>query len=329
MSRSQAEVPPASSANGTRERGQFEILKRFSILIPFIMLPLGAWLGQRAFHGRAVPELLQAVLHLPAINLALALACAAGSYLCLTFFDFLAVRYIGRRLSYGRVALSSFIALGIDHTVGVAVLSSGALRYRLYSGFGLSAADVAKIILFCALTVGIGLMTLAGIILTWRPEFGPGAIGVAPGLVRLTGALCLALVLLYIVVTWRRKEPFRFRGRAYCLPGLKLAVMQVAAGTLDFAFVAATLYWLLAGAATYPETVSAYVLANVSVLVSHVPGGIGVLEYVVSSVVSRGPVIEALIAFRIIYFLIPLVLATAALAATEVLRWCTAKARPS
>jgi glycosyltransferase 2 family protein len=301
--------------------GKRALLKKFSILIPVIMLPLGAWLGYRTFRDKSGAEIVEAVTTIPSLSLALAFLCAAASYLCLSCFDTLAIRYLGRDLPYRKILLTSFVSLGIGHTVGVAALSSGTLRYRLYSGFGLSGADVGKIILFCAFTVGLGLMGLAGVILSLRPRLELGEVALSPLVVRGIGAACLLLVAAYILLAWRRQKPFRFRGHEFRLPDARFAAAQVGIGTLNFSFVAATLYHLLAGAASYGETVGAYVLANVSALVSHVPGGIGVLEYVVSSLVSEGNVIGALIAFRIVYFLIPLVLAIALLLTTELVRW--------
>jgi len=285
------------------------------------MLPLGAWLGYRTFEDRAAAEIWAAVTGLPAFRLILAFVCAAGSYLCLTGFDTLAIRTLGKRVAYPKIALTSFISLGIGHTVGVAVLSSGALRYRLYSGFGLTAGDVAKVILMCAITVGLGLMGLGGLSLVVRPRLDIGGWAISPVLARAVGALCLALVGLYVFMAWRRKTPVRVRGHEIRLPDARIAMAQVALGTVNFAFVAGTLYQLLAGAASYGQTVSAYVIANLSGLVSHVPGGIGVLEYVISKLVDRGDVLGALIAFRIIYFLVPLALAVTLLIAAEIVRW--------
>jgi uncharacterized membrane protein YbhN (UPF0104 family) len=295
--------------------------KKFSILIPVIMLPLGVWLGYRTFGDRSGAEILGAVGAIPAMNLALAFACAAASYLCLTGFDTMAVRYVGRDLAYRKIALTSFVSLGIGHTVGVAVMSSGALRYRFYSGFGLKGGEVAKIVMFCALTVGLGLLGLTGMILVARPDLGLGAIDVAPAAARTIGALCLAIDLSYILVGWRRRTPVRIRGHEFRLPHVHVAAAQVALGTLNFAFVAATIYHLLAGAARYSEAVAAYVLGNIAAMISHVPGGLGVLEFMISKLVSHGNVIGALIAFRIIYFLVPLVSAITLLVVSEAVRW--------
>lgn len=297
------------------------VLKKISVLIPVVMLPLGAWLGYRTFEDRTAAEIWQAVTGLPPVRLVLAFACAAGSYLCLTGFDTLAIRTLGKRVAYPKIALTSFISLGIGHTVGVAVLSSGALRYRLYSGFGLSAGDVGKVILMCAITVGLGLIGLGGGSLIVQPRVDLGGLEISPALARTAGALCLLLLGLYVFTAWRRKTPLHVRGHEIRLPDARIAMAQVALGTVNFAFVAGTLYQLLAGAASYGQTVSAYVIANLSALVSHVPGGIGVLEYVISKLVNHGDVLGALIAFRIIYFLIPLTLAITLLIATEIFRW--------
>jgi uncharacterized membrane protein YbhN (UPF0104 family) len=265
--------------------------------------------------------MVESVASIPSVNLALAFACAAASYLCLTGFDTLAVRHIGRSLPYRKIALTSFVSLSIGHNVGVAVLSSGALRYRFYSGFGLSAAEVGEIILFCALTVGLGLISLAGIVLLLRPDLGSGMIGLMPAAASGVGVLCVALVGAYVLLAWRRRRPFRIGGHDLSLPNARIAAAQIAVGTANFAFVAATLHQLRAGAAEYTETVAAYVLGNATALVSHVPGGLGVLEFVITSLVVPGNVVGALIAFRIVYFLVPLVLGSTLLAGAELARW--------
>jgi hypothetical protein len=285
------------------------------------MLPLGAWLGYRVFRDPSLAEIRESVAGIPSANLALAFACAAASYMCLTGFDTLAVRHVGHPLPYRKVALTSFVSLSIGHNVGVAVLSSGALRYRLYSGFGLTGLEVGQIILFCAVTVGLGLMGLGGLVLLLRPDLGLGAIGLTSGAARAVAALCLGLAGAYVLLAWRRPRPVTIRGHSFSLPSARTAAAQVAVGTANFAFVAASLHQLLAGSSEYAEAVAAYVLGNVTALLSHVPGGLGVLEYVISALVAQGNVIGALIAFRIVYFLVPLVLGSILLVGTELFRW--------
>jgi uncharacterized membrane protein YbhN (UPF0104 family) len=286
-------------------------LKKFSALIPIVMLPLGLWLGYQTFREHSFAEVWASISEAPTSNLLLAAAAAASSYFCLTFFDFLGVRYAGNSIAYPKVAIASFVSLSIGHTVGVAILSSGALRYRFYARLGLSAAEVAKIILFSATTVALGLGTLGAIALVTRPGFVESA-GITPIVARSVGILCVAFVLIYVLLAMSLRRPLRIRNVEFKLPDVRMAAAQVALGTLNFALVAATLHQLLAAAAPYSEVLGAYVLGNIAGLLSHVPGGLGVLEFViqsaVQSAVANGDVLAALIAFRIVYYVVPLIL---------------------
>jgi uncharacterized membrane protein YbhN (UPF0104 family) len=285
------------------------------------MLPLGIGLGYRAFRDHTLADIAGSVTNIPSLNLTLAFACAAASYLCLTMFDTLAVRYVGHALPYRKIALTSFVSLSIGHNVGVAVLSSGALRYRFYSGFGLSAGEVGGVILFCALTGGLGLMSLGGIVLLLRPDSVLGASGLMPAAARGIGVLCLALVGTYLVLAWQRRPPIVVRGYTFRVPDDRMAAAQIAIGAANFAFVAAVLYQLLAGSVEYTTTVAAYVFGNSTAWLSHVPGGLGVLEFVIASLVTHSNVIGALIAFRMVYFLVPLLIGSALLIGAEAIRW--------
>jgi uncharacterized membrane protein YbhN (UPF0104 family) len=134
-------------------------------LMPFIAvaaIALAAFLLYRTLSRYSWPEIAASVAAIPVHRLIFAAGFAAASYLCLTGFDYLALRYVGRPLPYRKAALASFVALSMGHNIGLAALSSGTIRYRFYSRWGLSAGEVAKVILFCGITVGLGLITLGG-----------------------------------------------------------------------------------------------------------------------------------------------------------------------
>lgn len=295
--------------------------RNFSVLISVVMLPVGIWLGYRAFREYSFDQIVQSVAALPAGQLALAFGFTAASYACLTGFDALALRYVGRSLPYRRIALTSFVSLSIGHNVGVAALSSGALRYRFYSASGVTALDVGRIILFCGVTVGLGLACLAGIALLLRPDLPEAVLGFGGGVARFAGIACFAAAGCYVLLSWKLTRPLCIRGHEFRLPPVRLAAGQVILGTVNFGFVAAALHQLLAGAATYPAAVAAYALGNIAGLLSHVPGGIGVLEYVIAQVISQADVVGALIAFRIVYFLVPLMIGSTLLVIAELGRW--------
>jgi glycosyltransferase 2 family protein len=231
----------------------------------------------------------------------------------------MALRYVGRSLPYWRVALTSFCALSIGHNVGFAALSSGAIRYRLYSQWGLEAYDVAKLILFCALTVGYGLMVLGGVALLLQPGLAQEITHLGRPALLMLGTTCMVLAGAYLALAAFVRQPFRFRRWSLELPSLRLALGQTIIGPLNFAFVAACLYEALAAAAdvTYLGVAAVYVIANVATLLSHVPGGLGVIENVVLFLLPGHEVIGALILFRLAYFLVPLCLGSLLFALTE------------
>lgn len=288
------------------------------------MLGAGATVGAlaiafvyRQLTRYSLDAVLGAMRDIPPPRLALAAFFAAMSYLTLTFFDALGIRYAGKTVPYRKVALASFCSLAIGHNVGFSALSTGALRLRFYSRAGLKVGDVARVILFCATTVGLGLLALAAaVLLLARP---PAEIGIEPDAARLVGGICLALVLAYLALCAFAKGPLRLGGWLVPVPPWRLALLQIAVGLANFAFVAAALWQALAAAtgAGYVEVVVAYVTGVVAGLVSHVPGGLGVIEAAVLFVVPGAGAVGGLVMFRIVYFLVPLVLGVLALGAAE------------
>jgi uncharacterized membrane protein YbhN (UPF0104 family) len=283
------------------------------------ILGVAAYLIYRALTRYSLDEIVTSVTSVPFDHIARMGLFAAASYLCLTCFDAMGVRYVGRSLSYWRVAITSFVALSIGHNVGFAALSSGAIRYRLYSQWGLSAAEVAKLILFCALTVGLGLDILGGLALLLRPALAQEITRLDRGVILVLGAACLLVAVAYLAAAALVRRPLPFRRWSLALPSLKLALGQTVIGPLNFAFVAACLYEALAATAevTYLGVATVYVIANVAVLLSHVPGGLGVIEGVVLFLLPDQQVIGALILFRLTYFLVPLCVGSLSFALVE------------
>lgn len=269
---------------------------------------LAAFLLYRTLSRYSPSEIIQSLGSIPTARLLAATGFAACSYLCLTGFDWLAVRYAGKPLPYRQAALASFTALSIGHNIGVAALSSGAVRYRFYSRWGLSAAEVAKVILFSGVTVGIGLATLGGIGLLLYPAEAEGLVGLGNGSIMALAIACLAAPLIYVALAAFVRQPLRFRKWSLQLPELSVAASQVLVGTANFACVAACLHQLLAAFAEagYLKVASVYVIANTAALVSHVPGGLGVLEATVDFLLPNAEAIGALIAFRAVYYFLPL-----------------------
>lgn len=296
-------------------------IKRVLINVALVLcLMLAAYLLYRVFSRYTLSDVLESIRTIPGARVLGGLGFAAASYLCLTGFDWLALRYAGRPLSYPRAAIASFTSLSIGHNLGFAALSSGAVRYRFYSRWGLNAEEVAKVILFCGVTVGIGLSALAGIALIINPQDAANLLKLGPASLFALGCACLSLPAVYVILSAIVRAPLRLWKWSFEMPRLKLALGQVVIGTVNFIFVAACLHQMLAvqGQASYVQTATAYVLANIAVLVTHVPGGLGVIEATVSYVLPGAASIGALVAFRVIYFLIPLLIGLPVFAISEV-----------
>ncbi|QTL06202.1 UPF0104 family protein [Aquabacter sp. L1I39] len=281
---------------------------------------LGVGLLWHALSRYSFEEIVAAVTAVRGWRLGLAAGFAAASYVCLTFFDYLALRWIERPLPYRQAALASFASLSLGHSIGFAGLSSGAIRYRFYSRWGLGAGDVAQIVLFCGVTVGLGLSMLAGISMMADPATAQSLLRLPEATLRTLGLAGILVPLAYLA--WAM-VPERFARRTFWRlrrPKAGLALAQIIVGTVNFALVAACLHQALTHVAevSYPAVASAYVAANTATLITHVPGGLGVVETVVQHVLPGQDLIGPLLVFRFVYFLAPLLLGLALLGITEV-----------
>lgn len=295
---------------------------RIRRLTPWITLAVVAVIVlmlSRALRRYDLADVLATVASADRTRLALALACAAGSYLTLTIFDTLAVRYVGRKLPYRCTAWASFTGLSIGHTVGLAALSSGAVRYRFYSRWGLSAQEIGKVIMFCAITVGLGLLTLAGLAWTLRPAIAADLTGLPLWAVHIVGLGCLAFSVGWVVLTALRRRPIRLFRWKIAVPSLPIAIAQIAVGTVNFGLVAGALYHCIRSVAeaSYVEVAAAYVIGNTAAIISHVPGGLGVIEAVVTYLLPQANILGAVLLFRAVYYLLPLPLGLLSFLAAE------------
>lgn len=273
-------------------------------------LALAAYLLNRTYGRYSVRELLSSLLSLPGGDLALALLFATLSYLCLTGFDTLALRYLGKRVAYRRIALASFTSLSIGHNLGFAGLSSGAIRYRFYSRWGLKPLEVAKLVLFCGVTVALGLATLAGATILMSASEVAALLHLEPTQTRLIALPMLLLPAAYVAAAALSLRPLAYRKWTLEFPGTTVAAGQVLLGSANFLCVATCLHFALRSRtdAGFGEVVVAYVAANAATLLSHVPGGLGVIESVVAFLLPGEGVVGPLLAFRMIYFVLPLML---------------------
>jgi glycosyltransferase 2 family protein len=302
-----------------QHRRRMAWLKRVAAVV---VLGLAAFLIYRTLSGYSLGEIVQSVKAIPPLRLLFALAFAAGSYFCLSWFDWLAVRYAGKPLPYRQCALASFCSLSLGHNIGFAALSSGAIRYRFYSRFGLTPGEIAKVVIFCGVTVGFGMITLAGVALLLRSDLAAGMIGLTQPLALALGGVCLAVSAAYVITSalLRGARTLKIRNWSLPMPPWKFALAQIGVGSANYVCVAGCLHQTLSavGDVPYLAVAAAYVIANTGALITHVPGGLGVVESVVMFLLPGAGVIGALVMFRVIYYLVPLCTGGALFALTEI-----------
>jgi uncharacterized membrane protein YbhN (UPF0104 family) len=297
--------------------------------VVFALAAFSIWRTVRKF---GVDEIRDALGSTAPGDVALAACFAAGSYLCLTVFDLIAVRTVAKeRVAYPRVAWTSFTALSLGHTIGFSALSSGTVRYRFYQRFGLSEVEVAGVLAFTSLTVFCGLAGVAGVAALFRPGDVAELVGVPTWVSVAVGATSLALVAGYLVAVARLGERVEVAGHRVPLPSLPVALLQVGVGCLNFVLVAGTLYSLLGDAVEVSllTFASFYAAGNALSILSHVPGGFGVLESVVLAAVPGVDALGALILFRVVYYFGPLALGLVSLVAFELWVRRSGRARPT
>lgn len=299
-----------------------------AVVLAVAGIVLAAYLLHRIFREYSWQEFKSALSTAPKPRLAAAFAFAAASYFCLTLFDWLASRYAGFPMPWPRAAHASFTALSLGHNIGFAALSSGAVRYRFYTRWGMSREGVAKVILFCGATVALGLLTLIGCTFILRSGEASAITGLSEGAAMAGGVAALALCSVWVLCSAFIRQPVKVRKWSFSFPPLRLAVGQIIVGAINFALVAACLQQSVRAFAevSYPSVATAYVLANAASLISHVPGGLGIIESVIVYLVPGGNLIAALIVFRVTYFFIPFAMGILSFAITE-LYWRQVNAR--
>ena len=288
------------------------------IIVAVAVLVLAAALLARALGRYDLEEVGAALVRLPWRQLIAAALFTLASYALLTAVDFMAIRYAGRRLSYPKVALASFIALSIGHSLGFAALSSGAVRFRFYRRWGLSVGEIARVLVFCGLTVLLGYSTVGGVALAASADWLPKLTQVPHGMLLPISVLALSVPVLYFGAVWFAR-PVRLGRFHIAPPALALSLGQFLAGGLDVLLVSGVLHQALGGAEAIPygTVLTVYVAAAVAGMLAHVPGGLGVVEAVMLAALPGPQTLAGLVAFRAIYYLIPLGLGGVALGAFE------------
>ena len=281
-----------------------------------IIAGLAIWVLYRTFQRISVADVVGHMRNAPVDALLAAASCAFGALFMLSLYEIVVVRYVKHSIGKAKPMITALITYPLGHAVGQAMLSGGALRYRMYTPVGFTAMEVGATALLCNLPYALGFGLLFDIALVSSAD------ALSP-LFRISGAWLLALGCLglakdagYLIFVWLRKAPIRLGGWSVSLPSMRLTLLQFLVGIADVVLVSSVLYLLLpesAGLAYLPFL--AVYLASVFVgVISHVPAGLGVLESVLLLLLPDVPPAELLasvLLYRVVYEILPLLFSLA------------------
>lgn len=299
-------------------------LRRLTPLLVLLVLGGAGWLLFVELRGYRYADIRHGLTSIPRPRIAAALLLTGLSYWIMTAYDALALRYLQHPLPYRRTALASFLGYAFAHNLGLSILGGAAPRFRLYSAWQLSPAQITTLIGFTSITLWVGICAVGGLALVLDAPGLAAAVRASPALLRVAGIAMLGAAAAYLAITlsWRRR-PFSVRGWTLPPPAPSIPLAQLGVAIADWTVASAVLYVLLpAGAISFPHLVGLFVLAQVTGLASHIPGGLGVFDVVILvALARRAPapaVVGSLLAYRGVYYLLPLAIATFLIAAFEV-----------
>ncbi|HVJ34155.1 MAG TPA: phosphatidylglycerol lysyltransferase domain-containing protein [Terriglobia bacterium] len=305
------------------------IVSRVAIpLLAIGLFGLAVWTIHHSIAAIRFAQIRREIVAIPGDILLLSLGLTGASFLALAFQDYVALWSTGKRISFWRAALGSFIAQSVAHSTGFSILIGGALRCRYYMAQGLSFADTMKVQLSFSGTFGMATCILLGLSFLLDPSLAEAQVAFLPaGAVRILGVLLLLGPA--AVFIWRTVHigPLRILGRQIDMPDTRHLLPQTLLSLTDVACMGAVLYVFLPAGLhiSYPALIGFFAIAMTIGVTSHVPGGLGVFEATILLLVSPPAellpaLVSALVMFRFIYYFVPLILGGLGVAVTEGLR---------
>ncbi|OLP62239.1 hypothetical protein BJF93_18640 [Xaviernesmea oryzae] len=245
----------------------------------------------------------------------LAGASTLVAYAALAAYDHLALEHLGRRIALSFITICSFTAYALSHTIGASVFSGAVVRYRAYGSKGLSAGETGILVAFCSMTFALGTLMLSAIVLLIEPEITLRFASFLPeGLSITTAFLILGGIALYLAGSLIGFRPIQTRWLKLQYPKPSLALRQLLIAPVELIGAAAIIYFALPvdNNPGYLVILGVFLASFSAALLSHAPGGIGVLELLfISALPELNPadVLAALAIFRLFYLIIPFLLA--------------------
>jgi uncharacterized membrane protein YbhN (UPF0104 family) len=273
------------------------------------------WLLYHELRGLSLDELWDSLVAITGRSWTLAIASTLLAYAALAGYDHLALMHLRRKVSWLYKSVCSFTTYALSHNIGASVFSGSVVRYRAYTALGLSGAEVGVLVAFCSFTFALGSVMLTGIVLLLEPEIAERFVDILPvEASAATGAILLGLVALYVIGSALHFKPLKLGSFEVHYPRLRVVIPQLIVAPLELIGAAAIIYFALpeAGNPGFLIILGIFLISFSAALLSNAPGGIGVLELVFITGLSEmdpADVLAALLVFRLLYLIIPFIIA--------------------
>jgi uncharacterized membrane protein YbhN (UPF0104 family) len=284
------------------------------IVASFAIAGLALYVLYRTFQRISIADVIANIRAVPGERLMIAAACAAGAFTALAVYEVAVVRYVKHCIGRAKPVITALVAFPLGHALGQTLLSGSALRYRMYSPAGFTAMEVGATVLLCGLPYVLAFGLLLDLALVFGADSLAPVFRLPARWLFVLGCIGLAKDVAYVAFVWFRKAPIRLGGWAVNLPDLRMTTLQIVVGIVDICLIASVLYLLLpesAGIAFLPF-VAVYLASIVVGVLSHVPAGLGVLESMLLLLLPQVPpdeLLAAVLLYRVIYEVVPLMLA--------------------
>jgi hypothetical protein len=298
---------------------------RVGIALSVTIIVIAAIVLYRMLRGISFYEVVAAVRRTPVSTILLAGLLVACAYLTLTLYDLFALRTIGKyHVPYRIAALAGFTSYSVGHNVGVTVLTGGAVRYRIYSTWGLTLIDVAKICFVAGLTFWLGNATVLGLGIAIVPAAASGIDQLPPWFNRIAACATLLTLAAYVAWVWHKPRVIGRDDWQVTLPGGPLTLVQILIGIADLACCALAMYVLLPDEPHIAFVTVAVIFVTATLLgfASAAPGGLGVFDaamFVALWQYDRENLLAGLLLFRLLYYVVPFAIALIILGIREFL----------
>jgi uncharacterized membrane protein YbhN (UPF0104 family) len=276
-----------------------------------VIAGLAVWVLYRTFQRTSLAEVVDHMRNASVDALVAAAACAFGALFMLSLYEIVVVRYVKHYIGRLKPMITALITFPLGHAVGQAMLSGGALRYRMYAPVGFSAMEVGATALLCNLPYALGFGLLFDIALVSSADALAPLFRISSGWLFALGCVGLAKDVGYLAFVWLRKAPIRLGGWAVTVPTMRFTLLQLVIGIADVVLVSSVLYLLLPASAglEYLPFLAVYLASVLVGVLSHVPAGLGVLESVLLLLLPEVPPAELLasvLLYRVVYEILPL-----------------------